>query len=327
MKMTIALRQAHKFSLAAIITSIALNFCGAGADQQARAQALNPVVLLAGEMRRSEEVQPRDDYVTLYGKEKVKTYIYSQLSQLPFSKFTLRVEAAGQSGEGRWPQLGIALDDTGKISNELEINHAEFQFYDFGIFDVAGAATLYLVFTNDYYNAATGADVNLRIRQATFTQLAGAEPKSSPPDTFVVKGGSAYLEWNLNSEADLAGYRVFSGLESGTYLSPIEVGKATSYKFDLSPLYKYYFSVAAYDTANNQSPLSKEVLVLVEAAGGGASPSDLNGDGKCDAADQAIINLAMGSSCNGRRYNRKADLNQDCKVDGLDVVLFSSNCE
>jgi hypothetical protein len=265
--------------------------------------------------------------VTLYGKEKIKTYLYSQLNQLPLSKFTLQVEAAGQSGDGLWPRLGIALDDTGKISKELEINRAEFQFYDFGVFDVAGAATLYLVFTNDYYNPVTNADVNLRIRRATFTPLAGDEPQVAALDTFVVKGASALLEWNPNSEADLAGYRVFRGLESGKYLSPIDVGKATSYQFDLSPLYKYYFSVAAYDSSNNQSPLSKEVLVLVEAEGGGSSPSDLNGDGKCDAADQAIVNQAMGSSCTGRRYNRKADLNQDCKVDGLDIVLFSANCQ
>ena len=219
-------------------------------------------VVAATAMLRSEEAVPRDDHVIIYGKEKTKTYLYYQLQQLPFAKFNLQVEAAGESGDGLWPRLGIALDDTGNIAKEEEINRADFQSYDFGAFNVTGATTLYLVFTNDYYNAATGADVNLKIRQAIFTAAAADGPQISQPDTFVVKGTVAVLEWNSNSEEDLAGYRVFRGLEPGKYLSPIDVGKTTSYKFELSPNYKYYFAVAAYDLANNQSPLSKEALVL-----------------------------------------------------------------
>ncbi len=328
MKSYIRCERANSFCLVAVAASMLLAGWDANKPAWAQTPTSAPVTVPATDMRLSEEAYARGDHVLIYGIEKVKTYVFYATAKLPFGKFKLQVEAAGVSGDGRWPKLGLALDDTGKIIKELTIDHTDFRAYDFGAIDATAASTIYLVFTNDYYNAATNADVNLKIRQASFTPAVTVLIQPSPIDTFVVKGKSATLAWNANHEQDLAGYRIFQGLESGKYLSPIEAGKDTSMKVELSPHFRYYFALAAYDRDKNQSPLSREVVVLVEEGGasGGASSGDLNGDGKCDAADRTILDRAFGSSCNHRRYNRQADLNLDCKVDGLDLVLFSANC-
>ena len=90
------------------------------------------------------------------------------LANLPSRKFDLTVEAAGESGDDRWPNLAVALDDVANYDREVAIDADEFRTYDFGSFDASSSSTIYLVFTNDYYNPANQADVNVKIRSATF---------------------------------------------------------------------------------------------------------------------------------------------------------------
>jgi len=72
--------------------------------------------------------------------------------------------------------------------------------------------------------------------------------------------GDAVLTWNPNSEADLAGYRVYVGLLPGVYGAPIDVGRVTSWTVpNLTAGLTYYFAVTAYDTEGNQSGYSNEV--------------------------------------------------------------------
>ncbi len=285
------------------------------------AQMGNPLSVPATSMLRSAEVFDRGDHVFIYGKQTLKTYVYYRLSALPFREFQLHVEAAGDvTGAAPWPKIGIAFDDTIRIVKEVEISSAAFQTYDFGTFNPTGHASIYFVFTNDYFDAARNADVNLKIRQAVFTSTAAS-------DTFVVKGRQLSLIWNPNREADLAGYKIYYGLQPGKYLTPITIGKdSTSHLFDVDAGYTYYFAVAAYDTARNQSALSPEIVAQVQPAMILAN-SDLNGDGKCDALDMQIFSRAFGSTCAGARYNNKADFNGDCKIDGQDQLLFSKNCK
>jgi len=69
------------------------------------------------------------------------------------------------------------------------------------------------------------------------------------------------LQWDANSETDLAGYKLHYGLESGKYVSTVDVGNLTLYT--LSGLMKsktYYIAATAYNSAGNESEISNEVI-------------------------------------------------------------------
>jgi hypothetical protein len=70
------------------------------------------------------------------------------------------------------------------------------------------------------------------------------------------------LTWAANREPDLAGYKIYVGTASGTYNYPgsaFVTGKSTSYTVSNLPKGQtYFFSISAYDSAGNESPLSGE---------------------------------------------------------------------
>jgi uncharacterized repeat protein (TIGR02543 family) len=68
------------------------------------------------------------------------------------------------------------------------------------------------------------------------------------------------LAWDANGEADLAGYKVYHGTSSGSYGTPTNVGKVTSYTLTgLTTGQTYYIAVTAYDSSSNESDLSDEI--------------------------------------------------------------------
>lgn len=63
--------------------------------------------------------------------------------------------------------------------------------------------------------------------------------------------------WTANTEADLAGYKVYYGTVSGVYGTPIDVGKITTCSVgNLLESTTYYVCVSAYDTSGNESAKS-----------------------------------------------------------------------
>ena len=81
-------------------------------------------------------------------------------------------------------------------------------------------------------------------------------PSSAPRTT------SATVSWNANSEADLAGYRVYVGTSSGNYnfAGPFEVAGGTSFTVPNLPVgTTYFFAVSAFDRTGNESIKSGEV--------------------------------------------------------------------
>jgi len=72
------------------------------------------------------------------------------------------------------------------------------------------------------------------------------------------------VSWNANTEADLGGYLIYYGTQSGNYSACFDVGKVTSYQLTgVQSGTTSYIAVAAYDTSQNDSALSAEQRVTV----------------------------------------------------------------
>jgi chitodextrinase len=75
---------------------------------------------------------------------------------------------------------------------------------------------------------------------------------------------SVNLTWDPNTETDLAGYRLYHGMDSGVYGTPIDIGETTQFTpSNLAEGETYYYSVTAYDESGNESYLSQEVNIHV----------------------------------------------------------------
>lgn len=109
---------------------------------------------------------------------------------------------------------------------------------------------------------------------------------------FAVKAHSAQatLTWDLNTETDLAGYKLYYGIERGNYSYYIDVGNQSSYTVsDLEPNQVYYFAATAYDIDNNESDFSDEITYLVPS--GNMPPvTDAGPDQSIDEGITATLN-------------------------------------
>jgi len=76
-------------------------------------------------------------------------------------------------------------------------------------------------------------------------------------------GESLILEWDANTEYNLAGYRLYYGQESSSYDYVLNVGKSTS--CSVSGLWPgtWYFVLTATDYNGNESDDSNEVAVTL----------------------------------------------------------------
>ena len=77
--------------------------------------------------------------------------------------------------------------------------------------------------------------------------------------------GSLIATWDANTESDLAGYKLFYGVESNNYTKTIDLGDTTSYQANnLTVGETYFFVVTAYDSSGNESAPSTEVSAKVQ---------------------------------------------------------------
>jgi hypothetical protein len=82
--------------------------------------------------------------------------------------------------------------------------------------------------------------------------------------TTTIYSAQVTLTWDLNSESDLAGYKIYQGNSSGNYDTNIDVGYQTSYTISgLVYGNAYYFAATAYDFSGNESGYSAEVFYNV----------------------------------------------------------------
>lgn len=75
-----------------------------------------------------------------------------------------------------------------------------------------------------------------------------------------VYGKDITLLWSPNSEADLAGYKIYRGSFSRQYDTVVDVGNVTTYTFRGLPEGVHFFAVTAYSRAGLESDFSNEVF-------------------------------------------------------------------
>jgi hypothetical protein len=94
------------------------------------------------------------------------------------------------------------------------------------------------------------------------------------------------LVWNANSEANLAGYRLYYGTSSRAYTNVSNLGNVTSTSLTLLEGSTYYFAVTAVNTLGLESDYSAEVShnvpansspITISIVGNGTVTPDLNG--------------------------------------------------
>ena len=103
------------------------------------------------------------------------------------------------------------------------------------------------------------------------------------------------LAWNPNTEGDLAGYKIYYGSSSMNYDKNIDVGNQTSHTLsDLVEGETNYIALTAYDTFNNESDFSAEVVYNVPVLDltAPSTPTSL----QATAASTSQINLSWNAS-------------------------------
>ena len=79
----------------------------------------------------------------------------------------------------------------------------------------------------------------------------GRQPPSTEP----------YLTWDVNQELDLAGYIVYWGPRPGDYERSLDVEMDRVVYINQLDLYLVtHFAITAYDTSDNESDYSEEVI-------------------------------------------------------------------
>ena len=83
---------------------------------------------------------------------------------------------------------------------------------------------------------------------------------------------SITVQWNPNSETDLAGYRLYYGNQSRTdapYPETVVINNtaATSWEIEIQPG-TYFLALTAFDTSGNESDFSNEVQYVTPSLPG-----------------------------------------------------------
>jgi fibronectin type 3 domain-containing protein len=78
------------------------------------------------------------------------------------------------------------------------------------------------------------------------------------------------ITWDANSEADLAGYKIYMSQTSGTYTTPTAtLGEVVLWDSANLPDGIYYFTITAFDDSGNESVKSDEVSIKLDTVAPG----------------------------------------------------------
>jgi hypothetical protein len=116
---------------------------------------------------------------------------------------------------------------------------------------------------------------------------------------------SVDLEWDPNTEPQLAGYKIYWGTSSGNYAFSKNVGNTTSSTITgLDEGKTYYFAATAYDGAGTESNYSNQITYTIPL-------SDSDGDGVPDSQDAFPSNPAETTDTDNDGTGNNADPDDD----------------
>jgi hypothetical protein len=137
---------------------------------------------------------------------------------------------------------------------------------------------------------------------------------------------SVELEWDANSEPDLAGYNIYRSDQSGSGYTRLNGALITSTNYSDSTIAAgrtYYYVCTAVNDADLESGFSNEVPYTVP--GEGVCPGEVNGDGSRNVVDVVLIgNHIVGNVTLEGDSLAAADVNEDGSVNVLDSVLLQN---
>lgn len=171
-----------------------------------------------------------------------------------------------------------------------------------------------------------------------------------------IMASSVMLSWKpplTNTDGtlliDLKGHRIYRGLLSGMYTFATEAKKCVgcpnptgneteTYCVSLLPSSTYYFAISAYNTLNNDSVYSTEVVKTTGPATYPIGNIDTVSSGSVNRVDGydmyallSKLNLSIDSFCNETDFpiwkagGDRADLNHDGQVGPDDFVILAAN--
>ena len=156
------------------------------------------------------------------------------------------------SGQADTLEAGSTMTVTASVP--ADTGSVEYKWYINGLFKASGSS----------YTLGAGLTEGTYRLDVTVMTTDGSRAGSAS-HTFQVTPGAvtkATLEWDPNSEPDLAGYKLHYGLASRSYDTTIDVGNRTTYTItDLSVGETYYIAATAYNTSGLESGYSNEVIL------------------------------------------------------------------
>lgn len=143
------------------------------------------------------------------------------------------------------------------------------------------------------------------------------DPGDNEPGVIEIVGDKVVAEWDENTEADLAGYKVY---RDGEFYASTRLARQNLAGHVTNQVYR--LTVTAYDTAGNESRPSDPVLyAVVDTAGlSEPDPCDLDQNGVLDRRDYDLfIKAWRGEGDDDLR--RRADVNRDDRITGRDLSI------
>jgi fibronectin type 3 domain-containing protein len=81
--------------------------------------------------------------------------------------------------------------------------------------------------------------------------------------TACVQATDVTLQWDASVTPTVTGYKVYYGLESRLYGTPITIGNITTYTVTALGAGTFFFAVTAIDAQGNESDFSNEVSQVI----------------------------------------------------------------
>lgn len=178
---------------------------------------------------------------------------------------------------------------------------------------------------------AAGYDILARV---FFNVIQGIDTVSPVPGIVIPVKGARNVRpdtaidvdvWDFGTGIDLANTFL---LVNGQQVQAVPVGNTRRAHFTYQPPAPLSgiitIGLRSRDLATTPNTINREIANFA-VQGAGALPGDVNQDGRVDGMDLIRFGRSFGSLRGDDRYNANADFNADGSVDGVDLAVLASN--